>query len=58
MWITRFAKRTRAVWKAAPEVFCVQEDDTLTVLIEEPPDALVKQVELAARLCPRAITLK
>jgi ferredoxin len=45
--------------EAAPEVFCVEEDDTLTVLIEEPPDALAKQVELAARLCPRqAITLE
>ncbi len=44
---------------AAPEVFRVEEDDTLTVLIEEPPEELRAKVELAARVCPRlAITLE
>ena len=42
----------------APEVFRVEEDDTLTVLIEEPGEALRAKVEEAARLCPRqAITI-
>lgn len=39
--------------EAAPEVFRVEEDDTLTVLIEEPGDELRAKVEEAARLCPR-----
>ena len=44
--------------EAAPEVFRVEEDDTLTVLLEEPGDELRAKVEEAARLCPRqAITL-
>ena len=37
----------------APEVFRVEEDDTLTVLIEEIPDDLRTKVEEAVRLCPR-----
>jgi ferredoxin len=37
----------------APEVFRVEEDDTLTLLIEEIPDPLVPAVEEAVRLCPR-----
>ena len=42
----------------APEVFRVEEDDTLTVLIEAPGEALRAKVEEAARLCPRqAITI-
>jgi ferredoxin len=41
-----------------PEVFRVEEDDTLTVLIESPPESLRKKVEEAVRLCPRqAISL-
>ena len=36
-----------------PQVFRVEEDDTLTVLIERPPASLRKQVEEAVRLCPR-----
>lgn len=45
--------------EAAPEVFRVEEDDTLTVLIESPGEALRAKVEEAARLCPRqAITIK
>ena len=45
--------------EAAPEVFRVEEDDTLTVLIEEPGEDLRSKVEEAARLCPRqAITIE
>ena len=37
-----------------PEVFRVEEDDTLTVLIEgEIPGELREKVEEAVRLCPR-----
>jgi ferredoxin len=44
--------------EAAPEVFRVEEDDTLTVLIPEPGEELRNKVEEAVRLCPRqAITL-
>ena len=44
--------------EAAPEVFRVEEDDTLTILIEEPGEELRAKVEEAARLCPRqAITV-
>jgi ferredoxin len=44
--------------EAAPEVFRVEEDDTLTVLIEQPGEDLRHKVEEAARLCPRqAITI-
>ena len=44
--------------EAAPEVFRVEEDDTLTVLIESPGENLRAKVEEAARLCPRqAITI-
>ena len=42
-----------------PEVFRVEEDDTLTVLMDEPPEKLRDQVEEAVRLCPRqAIVLE
>ena len=41
-----------------PECFRVEEDDTLTILIEEPSDDLLPRVEEAVRLCPRqAISL-
>jgi len=36
----------------APEVFRVADDGTLTVLLEEPPESLRKQVESAVRYCP------
>jgi ferredoxin len=39
--------------ETCPEVFRVEEDDTLTVLIESPPESLRKKVEEAVRLCPR-----
>jgi len=37
----------------APEVFRVEEDDTLTLLVEEVRDDLLPAVEEAVRLCPR-----
>lgn len=41
-----------------PEVFRVEEDDTLTVLIGSPPESLRAKVEESVRLCPRqAISL-
>ena len=44
--------------ESAPEVFRVEEDDTLTVLIPEPGEELRHKVEEAVRLCPRqALTL-
>ncbi len=42
-----------------PEVFRVEEDDTLTILLEEPPKSLRSKVEESVRLCPRqAISLE
>ncbi len=42
-----------------PEVFRVEEDDTLTILVEEPAEDLRGKVEEAVRLCPRqAIALE
>jgi ferredoxin len=37
----------------APEVFRVEEDDTLTVLMENPPQNLRSKLEDAVRLCPK-----
>jgi len=39
--------------EACPQVFRVEEDDTLTVLMDEVPDELRTQVKEAERLCPR-----
>jgi ferredoxin len=36
----------------APEVFRVDDDGKLTVLLEEPPEALRDQVASAVRYCP------
>ena len=36
-----------------PKCFRVEEDDTLTVLIESPGEELRGKVEEAVRLCPR-----
>lgn len=36
-----------------PEVFKVDDDDNLQILMEEPPENLRGQVEEAVRLCPR-----
>ena len=42
-----------------PECFRVEDDDTLTILVERPPEGLRKKVEEAVRLCPRqALSLK
>ncbi|MEB2345136.1 MAG: ferredoxin [Deltaproteobacteria bacterium] len=44
--------------EACPEVFRVDDDDKLHVLIERPPEALRAKLEEAARICPRqAITI-
>jgi ferredoxin len=44
---------------ACPECFRVEDDDTLTVLLESPPEDLRGKVEEAVRLCPRqAITIE
>ncbi|MBW2236082.1 MAG: ferredoxin [Deltaproteobacteria bacterium] len=37
----------------APEIFRVEEDDTLTVLTESPPESERAKVEEAVRLCPK-----
>ena len=37
----------------APEVFRVEEDDTLTVLLEDVPAAFQETAREAERLCPR-----
>jgi ferredoxin len=43
---------------AAPEVFELQEDDTLLILQETPDESLKDKVEEAVRNCPkRAISL-
>jgi ferredoxin len=39
--------------KHAPEVFRVEEDDTLTVIISDVPADLQAKVDEAVRLCPR-----
>ncbi len=37
----------------APEVFKVDDEDNLHVLLENPGDELREKVEAAVRLCPR-----
>jgi ferredoxin len=42
-----------------PEVFKVDDDDMLHILIEEPDEALRSKLEESVRLCPRqAISLE
>ncbi len=36
----------------APEVFSVDDEGKLTVLLPEPPEEMRSQVELAVRYCP------
>lgn len=36
-----------------PEVFRVEEDDTLTLLMDEVPENLRQKLEESVRLCPR-----
>ena len=37
----------------APEIFKVDENDELQILVEKPPEELRSRVEEAVRLCPR-----
>ncbi len=37
----------------APEIFRVEEDDTLTILQEQPAEGMRAKVEEAVRLCPK-----
>jgi ferredoxin len=39
--------------EACPQVFRVEEDDTLTVLMDEIPKELRSKIQEAERLCPR-----
>jgi ferredoxin len=44
---------------ACPEVFDLDDEDRLVILIERPGEALRAAVERAAQLCPRqALTLE
>ncbi len=44
--------------KVAAEVFVVGDDDKAHLLIEQPPESMRAQVELAVRRCPRqALTI-
>jgi len=44
---------------AAPEVFYLDDDDQLQLLMENPGDELRERVELAVRTCPKqAITIE
>ena len=40
--------------EAAPEIFKVDDDDMLHILVEEPPASLRDKLEKAVRACPRA----
>ena len=43
----------------APEVFQVDEDGNLTVLLESPPESMRSQLEDAEKYCPQlAITIE
>jgi len=37
----------------APEIFKVDDNDELQILLEKPPEELRKKVEESVRLCPR-----
>ena len=39
--------------EACPEVFRVEDDDTLTVLLEDAPEELRTKLQDSERLCPR-----
>lgn len=39
--------------RSCPEVFRLDEDDTLTILVDPVPDGLRSGVERAVRGCPR-----
>ena len=45
--------------RLCPDAFRVEDDDTLSILIEAPDESLREKVEEAVRLCPRqAISLE
>ena len=45
--------------KVCPEVFKVDDDDFLHILIDNPPNSMRAKLEEAARVCPRqAITIE
>ena len=45
--------------EVCPEVFKVDDDDVLHILIENPADSMREKLEEAARVCPRqAITIE
>ena len=45
--------------EAAPEVFELQDDDTLLILQEDPDESLLGKVDDAIRACPKqAISLQ
>ncbi len=39
--------------RSSPDVFRVEEDDTLTILVADIPESQRASVEEAVRLCPR-----
>lgn len=39
--------------KICPEVFTVDDDDQVQLLVEQPPEDLRAKVEAAVRRCPR-----
>ena len=43
--------------EVAPQVFELRDDDNLYVLVEEPDDSQLRQVEMAVRRCPRQALL-
>ena len=40
--------------KVAPEVFRVDDEDNLHLLVEQPPPLLLEKVETAVRRCPKS----
>jgi ferredoxin len=45
--------------RCCPDVFRLEDDDTLTILLDEIPDTLRSGVERAVRGCPRqALSLR
>jgi ferredoxin len=50
---TELCEANAVCMEQCEEVFRVNEDDTLTILVSEVPERLRSQVEEAVRLCPR-----
>jgi ferredoxin len=50
---TNLCEANALCMKLAPEVFAVDDDDTLNVLQERPAEALRDKVKQAAARCPR-----